>query len=91
MKLINFKKVLPIAIFVLGILGAFATTSMQSVKAEMAPVPGYVATPDDPCGIQVECSDQVGQLCRLFYPDGPQAKALDDDSETSCSQEIYRP
>jgi hypothetical protein len=91
MKTIILKKMMPFAVFALGILGAFATTSMQSTNEEIVPVIGYVSVPGEPCSIQVPCDTDFNEVCRLFYPSGPQAKALDDDSETTCSKEIYRP
>ncbi|KOP38914.1 MULTISPECIES: DUF6520 family protein [unclassified Flavobacterium] len=91
MKPLILKKMTPFAVVVLGIVGAFGTTSMQSAKADIAPVIGYVSIPGDPCSVEVECSDSGDDTCRLFYPSGPEAKALDPDSETTCAQQLYRP
>lgn len=91
MKPIILKKVMPIAVFVLGILGAFATTSMQSSETETIPVLGYVSIPGNPCSVEVQCDTEGDEVCRQFYPSGPEAKALDPDSETTCAQQLRRP
>lgn len=82
---------MPVGVFVLGISGAFLTTSMQSAeKAEdVIPILGFVATEDDPCDIPVACDTNQGPVCRLFGATGPQAKAL--DSPTTCNRVVYRP
>lgn len=91
MKLINLKKMMPLAVFVLGILGAFATTSMQSSTiADDAPILGYVESPEDPCGTPVACNTSGNQACHVANDeDLPQAFAK--DSPTSCAIEVYRP
>ncbi|WP_374173175.1 hypothetical protein [Flavobacterium tructae] len=90
MKAIVLKKMMPIGVFVLGISGAFFTTSMQSAKGEdLVPILGFVATEDDPCDIPVACDTNAGQLCRLFGTSGQQAKAM--DSPTTCNRVVFRP
>jgi hypothetical protein len=92
MKSIILKKMMPVAVFVLGISGAFLTTSMQSDAKldEVAPVLGYIEMFGDPCAIPVACSDTVGEVCHLFNnEDLPQA--FGEDSPTTCSKEVYRP
>lgn len=92
MNTIMFKKMMPFAVFVVGISGAFLTTSMQSSdKAELAPILGYVDANNggSPCDIPVACDDQGDDLCRQFGDSGPQAKA--EDSPTTCAQQVYKP
>lgn len=81
---------MPVAVFVLGILGAVFTTSMQSTEKEDSAIPilGYAAVPGQPCATPVLCDTDVNDICRLF-PGGPQAKAM--DSPTTCNREVYRP
>lgn len=92
MNTIMFKKMMPLAVFALGISGAFLTTSMQSsAKAELLPIIGYVDAHDGgtPCDIPVDCADEGQDLCRQFGDSGPQAKA--QDSPTTCAQQVYKP
>jgi hypothetical protein len=92
MKSIILKKMMPIGVFVLGISGAFLTTSMQNAdKADdLTPTPGFVAIAGNPCAIQVSCDDDGTQVCRLFYPTGPAAQGLNDEG-TTCSKPLFRP
>ena len=91
MKTIVLKKMMPVGVFVLGISGAFFTTSMQSAAnaEDLVPILGFVATEDDPCDIPVSCDTQGTQICRLFGTSGPQAKAM--DSPTTCERVVFRP
>lgn len=91
MKTIILKKMMPVAVFALGISGAFLTTSMQSddnVDA-LIPILGFVPDTDDPCDLPVACDTNIGPVCRLFGTSGPQAKAM--DSPTTCNRVVYRP
>lgn len=92
MKSIILRKMTPIAVFVLGISGAFVTASMQSSSASGAiPTQGYVDLLDggSPCDLPVACDSQGDEICRQFGDTGPQAKAM--DSPTTCAQQVYRP
>lgn len=90
MKPIILKKVMPFAVFALGILGAFATTSMQSAaKADL--VIGYPDTPQNPCSVPINCSDEGNEACRVSYDDGEQVFGKDQESETTCSEILKRP
>jgi len=94
MKTTFVKKMMPAAVFVLAISGAFLTTSMQQAEAERPPILGYVDNHDDdnPCDIQVSCKTEQGDICRLNGDTGPQAFAYDNpNSPTSCLREVYRP
>lgn len=91
MKAIILKKMMPFAVFVLAIFGAFATTSMQSTsEEEMVSINGYVAEPGNPCAIQVKCDDQGTEVCHL-RDDVAEPQAFAQDSPTTCAQEVYRP
>jgi hypothetical protein len=90
MKPIILKKMMPIAVFVLGILGAFATTSMQSTAKVDAPVIGYASIPGAPCSVEVLCSDQGSQACHVD-DDNNKPQAFIKDGETTCLRELYRP
>ncbi|MDI5887611.1 DUF6520 family protein [Flavobacterium yafengii] len=90
MKTPFLKKMMPLAVFVLGISGAVLTTSMQSdATVAKAPVLGYINGPDGPCSIPVDCSDTGGQFCRVNGTTGTQA--FGKDSETTCLEVLYRP
>jgi hypothetical protein len=90
MKTIILKKMMPIAVFVLGIFGALITTSMQSAtKTVWMPVQGFVNLPNDPCQLPVECSAIGSAVCRLNFATGPRAYAK--DSPTACMITVFRP
>ncbi|SHG38242.1 DUF6520 family protein [Flavobacterium defluvii] len=91
MKTLNLSKFLPIAVAVLGIGGAFATTSMQSVSKEI-PENGFTRTSNNKCtDVQVECDDfPVPEMCRISYaPAG--AIAYKKVGNNDCLQPLYRP
>lgn len=82
---------MPVAVFVMGILGAFTTTSMQSASnRDIDPISGWVPIPGDPCGLEVQCNDEGNQVCHL-NDDVTQPQAFAKDSPTTCAQEVYRP
>ncbi|UUF13134.1 MULTISPECIES: DUF6520 family protein [Flavobacterium] len=94
MKTTILKKMMPFAVFVLGITGAFFTVSMQSsAKAEVLPIIGYVDALNggSPCDIPVDCDTETGDICRQFDDSGPVAKAKFPNESTTCSREVYRP
>lgn len=86
MKTIFFKTAVPFALVaMLGISGAFLTTSMQSANSSTAPRPGYIDSNEAPCDIQVSCVDNnTGSLCQAS---GQQAFG----KENNCTEVLYRP
>jgi hypothetical protein len=93
MKAIILKKMMPAAVFVLGISGALLTTSMQSDAKidDVNPIMGFVnLSEQQPCAIQVPCDDQGNVLCRA-YPGGPQAFGISSTNPTTCSRVLFRP
>ena len=93
MKTTILKKMMPLAVFVLAITGAFFTVSMQSnAKTELGPIIGYVDNLDggSPCDIQVSCATEGNDLCRQFDDSGPVAKAKFPDETTSCTRVVFR-
>lgn len=92
MKTLNFKKMVPITVFALGISGAFVTTSMQSAsKTDVAPKIGYLQNSQGKCtNTQVNCNDTPSAfLCRIGGTSG--AVAYDKDAQNNCVQPLYRP
>ncbi|WP_163399426.1 DUF6520 family protein [Flavobacterium fluviatile] len=84
------KKIMPVAVFALGITGAFVTTSMQSASTDAAPQLGYILDANNECSdVEVTCSDIPKQVCRQNVTSGPQAFAKDEDG--NCNQVTYRP
>lgn len=72
---------------VMGISGAFLTTSMQTAKAA-ADKNGFVTRNNIPCDRPVDCSTIPDEVCRASYdPDGEQAKGKEDN----CGEILYRP
>jgi hypothetical protein len=94
MKAIILKKMMPAAVFVLAISGAFLTTSMQSdsnVKAVDDLEVGFPITLE-PCTVPVICSDVEGPVCRVSYlPVGAQAFGRPDEGATTCLETVYKP
>jgi hypothetical protein len=91
MKNLFLKKITPFAVVVMGISGAFVTTSMQSASKDIAPTVGYIANSQNEClDIPVACDDTPKPfLCRLNGTTGPIAYEKDDDD--NCVQPLYRP
>ena len=90
MKPIILKKMIPIAVFVLGILGAVTTTSMQSTAKVDTNLTGYASIPNNPCSVPVICSDDGGEYCHVEdIPTNPQA--FRKDGLTTCPDPLYRP
>jgi hypothetical protein len=89
MKTTFLKSIVPFAVVaIMGISGAFLTTSMQSDSTNAAPVTGYVNGPSGPCSVPVDCSDIPNQVCRANDTTGPQAFGKDD--EDNCTVIAYR-
>jgi hypothetical protein len=90
MKTTFLKSIVPFAVVaIMGISGAFLTTSMQSDSTTAAPLTGYVNGSEGPCSVPVDCSEAPGQVCRANGTTGPQAFAK--DAENNCTQIVYRP
>lgn len=87
MKTIILKNLVPFAVIVMAISGAFVTTSMQSASKISAPRIGYVLNEDDDCNIEVNCSDTPGPLCMSA---GQQAFGKNTPSSVTCNLELYR-
>jgi hypothetical protein len=68
---------------ILGISGAFLTTSMQSTSGAAAPKTGYIDG-DTPCSVPVSCnSTPNANLCQA---DGQQAFG----KANNCTEVLYR-
>ncbi|KQX00761.1 hypothetical protein ASC72_07810 [Flavobacterium sp. Root420] len=92
MKKLFIKNMAPIAVAVLGISGAFVTTSMQSAsKSDAPPKIGYLANAQGKCtDTAVNCDDTPSAfLCRLGITSGP--VAYNKDAQNNCVQPLYRP
>jgi len=93
MKTLFLKNVMPAATVVLAIAGAFATTSMQSSSSSDAfqLKVGYILEADGTCDVAVACTTIPSpQVCRLWYPSGPQAFERDPVTG-NCIRVLYRP
>ncbi|NWL02539.1 hypothetical protein DM790_17080 [Flavobacterium collinsii] len=73
----NFFKTTPFALVaVLGLSGAFLTTSMQSAPKDDAYRMGWIDGDIEPCSVPVDCSTDDGPLCQA---DGQQAFGKDNN------------
>ncbi|WP_294958303.1 hypothetical protein [uncultured Flavobacterium sp.] len=85
MKKTFLKSTMPFAVAaVLGISGAFFTTSMQSAS-KLAPRDGYINSLSGVCDVQVQCSDNSNN---------PICKANGQDAfgkENNCAETLYMP
>ncbi|GGF14311.1 DUF6520 family protein [Flavobacterium limi] len=92
MKTLFVKNVMPAAVAVLAIAGAFATTSMQSTAKNktVAIQQGYYPDASNKCTQgPVNCSDiEKEQLCRLNVTSGP--TVFETDDQNNCVQPLYR-
>lgn len=63
----NLKKLIPVALFALAIVGAFSTHAMGRASKTTTTFQGYVkANPlGTVCNISIQCSDQPGPLCMV--------------------------
>ena len=93
MKTLFLKNGMPLAVAVLAIAGAFATTSMQSAEAKdtAAIQLGYFPDSNGQCSENsIQCSDvPKPQLCRVNGTTGAVAYERDEDDNT-CVQPLYR-
>lgn len=79
---------MPIAVFAFAIAGAFASQTVESES--MAPKTGWIDTPS-PCKIKVNCSDQLGPVCTMFYQgEERQAYGKVNPLDLTCSKILYR-
>ena len=85
MKTIFLKNSIPFAAAaVLGVSGAFLTTSMQHAPAKPAPRIGYISV-NTPCDTPVKtCSDQLNVMCTA---NGQQLKG----DNFNCNETLYEP
>ena len=87
-KTIFFRKMMPLAVFALGIAGAFTTMSMQSDKI-LAHQDGWAKNQlGQPCALRIDCSDVSGDMCRVSYPSGEIAYRK---PATVCTTALFRP
>lgn len=92
MRTIILKKMMPLAVFVLGVSGAFLTTSMRSAEKAQNNLIGYRNTPQNPCSVEVNCGDDTSAVCRVSYlPLGEQVFGKDQESDTTCPEIRYKP
>ena len=86
------KKMMPLAVFVLGIAGAFGTMSMQHAEAVVAPVTGWHINTSTgiPCSLQKTCSNVVStEFCRISY-DIPNSPMVYNKPASACGTALYR-
>lgn len=72
------------AVAVMGISGAFLTTSMQSGKA-FTPKQGFVDGPQGPCSVAVSCNTSPNPICQASS--GAQAFG----KANNCTEVLYQP
>lgn len=91
MKTLFIKKGMPVATAVLAIVGAFATTSMQSSSSAFELKTGFsLDIVSKECDIAVICSTTPSPMvCRLSYPNGDQA--FNRNALGNCTSVLYRP
>lgn len=89
----NFKQALmPLAVVVLGVVGAFATNAKKQNQQVKTIETGYVTTnPSQPCNLAIECSNINGPVCTIML-DGVQHQAFGklNPADVSCAKVLYR-
>lgn len=84
MKATFFKSTMPFAAaVVIGLSGAFLTTSMQSVS-KAAPRDGYIEGLSGKCSVKVECTDNDTPICQA---NGQQAFG----DNANCDEVLHMP
>ena len=87
MKKLILKNIAPFAVIVMGVSGAFLTTSMQS--ASRALPNGYTLDAERDCNIEVNCgTNSNNPKCKQFGDTGAQAFGKVGNN---CPTELYRP
>ena len=87
MKNLILRNISPLAVIVMGVSGAFFTTSMQS--AAKALPNGYTLNAQGACNVEVNCSNiNTRPICRQFGDTGPQAFGKVGNN---CPTELYKP
>jgi hypothetical protein len=87
MKTRIFKTSMPIVMFLLAIVGAFASQSTSSAKALQT---GWIDTPA-PCTIPVQCNTVVTTVCTLmFQGTSHQAYGKVNPGDATCTKVLYR-
>lgn len=87
MKTLILKNMVPFAVIVMGVSGAFLTTSMQS--ASRALPNGYTLNAAGDCNVKVDCSTiSTRPICRQNGDTGPQAFGKDG---INCPTVLYKP
>jgi hypothetical protein len=90
MKKLILKHMTPFAVAILGISGAFFTTSMKGLPDSALPRVGYTLNAAGNCDVAVECdTNPINPICRLNGDSGPQAFAK--NAAGKCNQIVYRP
>ncbi|MNR50646.1 hypothetical protein D3C85_1701970 [compost metagenome] len=69
---------------IMGISGAFLTTSMQSVSKAAAPKLGYIDGPQGPCSVALNCNTIPNPLCQA---NGVQAFG----KANNCTEVLFMP
>lgn len=88
MKTSILKKILPIAVIMLAIAGAFA--SQPSNNRVLAPKLGYIDSAT-PCSVEVSCNTTVGEICtQEVNSEEKQAFGKVNPNDASCAQVLYR-
>ena len=85
MKTTFFKTIMPFAVVaILGISGAFLTTSRQSDAGVAVLKTGYIDGSQGPCSVPVSCNTTPNQICQA---NGVQAFG----KMNNCTEILYRP
>jgi hypothetical protein len=85
----NFRKVIPMAVFALAIVGAFTTNAMTRSAKVSGPVQGYVrANPQGTiCNESEFCTDDPGSICMLT---NTSTQLWGKDGSGKCIVELHR-
>lgn len=85
MKTTFLKSTIPFAaVAIMGITGAFVTTSMQSASSNKVHKFGYIDGPQGRCSVAVSCDTAPNQLCEA---NGIQAFG----KGSNCTEVLYLP
>lgn len=79
---------LPLAVFALAIIGAFASQKVDNKV--LAPETGWINYPT-PCNVSVSCRTEIGPVCTMFHlGQERQAYGKVNPNDLTCSKVLYK-
>lgn len=83
----NFRKMIPMAMFALAVVGAFSTNAMNSSSKKATNFPAFIKgnLAGTICNASNECSDEPGEVCMVGT-----TQLWGKDGSNKCVVELHR-